>query len=222
MKEISKLLHHAYLIPTYGCDVLVELENNLNNIGIKTKGNPDYILWRVQTFGIDDAYDLRLWQTNKNISSKQCFVIESITITKEAQNALLKTFEEPSENTHFFLCVYDIENILPTLRSRMVIVNINKKQKLYKHADIFLKKTPGERIQYIEKIIKEKNRKEELLLLNELETYLNDYLQQKKIKVNELRDTLFAIYNARELIVKNIGNQKILLENISLICPTLI
>lgn len=220
----KKYLHHAYLITTQGGEVLGELETSLEGVGIRTKGNPDYIKWNGETFGINDARKLKEQQGNKNLSGKQCFVVETLTITGEAQNALLKTFEEPGEDTHFFVCVPDEDTILPTLRSRMVLINakIGSNKNTSETGEKFLKQTPGERIKAIEGIIQEKNRKGALLLLNGIEVAIHNYLHNNKQNTKDFRRTLDAIYDARSLITKNIGSTKLLLENIALLCPVLV
>ena len=50
------------------------------------------------------------------------FWIETEFLSKESQNALLKTFEEPEKNTYFILNIPEIENILPTIKSRARII----------------------------------------------------------------------------------------------------
>ena len=44
----------------------------------------------------------------------------------EAANALLKLLEEPPEGTYFVLCAADIENVLPTIRSRAVRMRLGR------------------------------------------------------------------------------------------------
>ena len=54
-------------------------------------------------------------------SNWRIFIIEdSECMRKEAQNALLKSIEEPRENTVFFLLTKDKTALLPTVRSRCV------------------------------------------------------------------------------------------------------
>lgn len=54
-------------------------------------------------------------------SNWRIFIIEdSECMKKEAQNALLKSIEEPRENTVFFLLTKDKTALLPTVRSRCV------------------------------------------------------------------------------------------------------
>lgn len=52
--------------------------------------------------------------------TKVAIIEEADAMTTEAQNALLKTLEEPSGHAVIILVTDDIENILPTIRSRSV------------------------------------------------------------------------------------------------------
>ena len=44
----------------------------------------------------------------------------------DAEHALLKIFEEPKKNTHFFLIVPDKNALLPTLVSRFYFIPLHK------------------------------------------------------------------------------------------------
>jgi DNA polymerase III delta prime subunit len=44
----------------------------------------------------------------------------------EAANALLKLLEEPQEGTYFVLCAADVEEVLPTIRSRAVRMRLGR------------------------------------------------------------------------------------------------
>lgn len=46
------------------------------------------------------------------------------TLSHEAQNALLKLLEEPVENVYFILTTHVLEDLLPTIRSRVQIVEV--------------------------------------------------------------------------------------------------
>src|SRR5690606_26668086 len=75
----------------------------------------------VDGFGIDEARWLVKESANKALSSdRHHFVIAVKSMTIEAQNALLKLFEEPPSGTVFHLIVPHASMILPTLRSRLV------------------------------------------------------------------------------------------------------
>ena len=46
-------------------------------------------------------------------------------MTREAQNALLKTLEEPPAYVVMFLLTSNVQMLLPTIQSRCIILNIN-------------------------------------------------------------------------------------------------
>jgi len=55
---------------------------------------------------------------------KKVFIIDGFEMMNEtAQNALLKTLEEPPGDTVFILIAYALENLLPTVRSRVQLLN---------------------------------------------------------------------------------------------------
>ncbi len=50
------------------------------------------------------------------------FIISAESMTREASNALLKTLEEPGEDTHFFIIMPSAKRVLPTILSRVRVV----------------------------------------------------------------------------------------------------
>lgn len=53
-----------------------------------------------------------------------CFIIGAEQMTTEAQNALLKSLEEPAEKNVFLLTSENPEKLLPTIRSRCQVMNL--------------------------------------------------------------------------------------------------
>ncbi|HSE35315.1 MAG TPA: hypothetical protein VLB83_04300 [Candidatus Paceibacterota bacterium] len=90
--------------------------------GFQGHADPDLFLYTASPFGIDDARNVRERGQMRPIGERKYFVIATENVTLEAQNALLKTLEEPAPDTHFFLLVRTSETLLPTLRSRVRIV----------------------------------------------------------------------------------------------------
>ena len=119
-----KNLHHANLLVGTREDAESYLVSLCNNLGIKLANNPDFFAFRMHTFGIDEARELKLMSVRKALTSRKIFFIVSTRLTFEAQDALLKTFEDPSPDTVFFLAVSEEAFIIPTLRSRMQVVRI--------------------------------------------------------------------------------------------------
>ncbi|OHA89867.1 MAG: hypothetical protein A2832_01875 [Candidatus Zambryskibacteria bacterium RIFCSPHIGHO2_01_FULL_44_22b] len=111
-------LHHANLV----IGGLEEAEKLLHETFPSLKGSPDFFVFKNETFGIDEARELSQSAVRRAFTDKKVYLIASGKITIEAQNALLKTFEDPAVDTYFFLVVKGEELILPTLRSRMQVV----------------------------------------------------------------------------------------------------
>ncbi len=153
-------LHHAYLIEGSFEDslggVLEYLENELN---FSLKNNPDFYRGEFDTFGIDDGRMINELQSKKTLSEKdpksfgsgkQIFIIKTNFITREAQNSLLKMFEEPTVDTHFFILMNSGEVLLPTLRSRLMIIKSEVSSSLQeKFVQEYLKANIGERMEMI-------------------------------------------------------------------------
>lgn len=126
MQDLSNmsLAHHAYLLVGSVAGGEEYLDRVLGEHSIVRRGNPDYFAFQHETFGIDEARELREMALKKAFGSKKIFFISPAAITTEAQNALLKTFEEPISDTHFFLQVFEEGRVLVTLRSRMEVVRV--------------------------------------------------------------------------------------------------
>lgn len=83
------------------------------------------------TISIDAVRDLRQF-TKLKIAGSQTrpqrviIIDEAQTMTVEAQNALLKLLEEPPEGTVFLLNVTNIQELLPTVRSRAQQITIKQ------------------------------------------------------------------------------------------------
>ena len=114
-----KLEHHAYLI--------TETEGNTLIADLK-KDYPEAKHQKFDRLGIEDSRALALDQSQTNWHGhKKIFILEINDATIEAQNALLKTLEEPTAETHFFLIVPSIEVLLPTVRSRLQTLRVTLK-----------------------------------------------------------------------------------------------
>lgn len=73
------------------------------------------------SLGIDEARRLVLESNSRSLGEQgHSFVIVASGLTHEAQNALLKLFEEPPKDTVFYLIVPHESMLLPTLRSRLI------------------------------------------------------------------------------------------------------
>ena len=68
----------------------------------------------------------RLYNTTKTIETgRRIIVIDYVErMGVQAQNAFLKLLEEPGQNTHFILLTHSLSSLLPTIRSRVQLIEV--------------------------------------------------------------------------------------------------
>ena len=90
-------------------------------LGLGTVGNPDVMTLRHGLLSVEDARKLRsLADLSSTTGTQKVLVISASRLFHEAQNALLKLFEEPPEGTMLILIIPSEGMLLPTLRSRLL------------------------------------------------------------------------------------------------------
>ncbi len=146
----SKNLHHAYFLVGEKENTFNEVKDFLEkSLGINTSSNPDFWVGDFENLSIDEARMISEGSERKDFSgNKKIFIIKTDFIGEEAQNSLLKVFEEPTEGTHFFI-ISPQDILLPTLRSRMQVLFLNTEEG--KSLGI-LKKTYKERLEMVKDI----------------------------------------------------------------------
>jgi DNA polymerase III delta prime subunit len=231
-KHIDKNnLHHAYLIEGAREKILPEVFEFLEGLGIKTLGNPDFYNIQLDSLKIDDARNLKAYVADKSFSSEKRFFIISVNhFLLEAQNTLLKMFEEPTDNTHFFLIVSDVNSLLPTLISRFYL--ISTKQNLateIKEAEKFIKLSLGDRINFLkELLVTEEEEIEETALIDSTRAkalkFLNALeftLHSKLLKNSASLNTFSQIFKVRQFLRMPGSSVKTLMESVALVIPEL-
>lgn len=162
-------------------------------------------------FGIDEARELqRQANTNPIAAPVQTFVVVTEKITMEAQNALLKLFEEPPTRSQFCLVVPKRGLLLPTLQSRLNIEEGSATAGLPETFTAFQKATLGQRMSQVAAISKEKDREaiEDIVLGAEV-------VAMETGEMTLLRTVLFV----REHIAARGASVKMLLEALALALP---
>lgn len=230
-KDIS---HHAYLIEGIESEVWPELKLSLEEIGVKTEANPDLFLFLTDTFKIDDARNIKSLSSDKSFGgdntkkeNKKIFVISANNFLQEAQNILLKIFEEPNKNTHLFIITPDSNLLLKTLLSRLYIVKYPKNLSFSKETEEFIKMNVRERIDFIKENFVSKEEEEEGVsirtkatqFLNSLEKTLHNKIFIKNSKNLENISFFEQILIAREYLRQSGSSPKSLLEGVALSVP---
>jgi DNA polymerase III delta prime subunit len=218
-------LHHAYLIEGEREDVISKLlfffEKELN---FQIKNNPDFWQGEYDTFGIDEGRYINELQNKKSFSEgKQIFVIQTNFITREAQNSLLKMFEEPTPNTHFFIIINSSEVLLPTLKSRLQILKMWLSDSHQNNEVVdFLKMPVAERLKFVSKFFGDTKKKipadksGAIIFLNNLEKTLREKINISKATEKEIF-SFKEILKCRSYLNDRSPSVKSLLEHISLI-----
>lgn len=212
LQREKKNLFHFYIISGNSeknkKDVLNFLENDF---GFKTLGNPDFYQFSGLNLPISDSRKIKSInsRTKNNETSFRIFIIDVKKIDREAQNALLKTLEEPSSNTIFFLFLPTIDFVLDTVLSRARVIE-GYQNNGSKRASDFLKMTFLEREKVITKISKSFEgpvdlRNEYLSFLVELEI---EILENKKSFLILLGQEEFSQMYKRFLEMKKQANQR--------------
>lgn len=208
----SEQLHHAYYIVAHKVEETTgKLKDFLEDIvGVKTTGNPDVRHIQFKTLNIEGARDLALAQERKVFSqeektARKIFIIEADFITEEAQNSLLKVFEEPTVGTHFFI-ISPQDILLPTLRSRMQVV-FETSQSGLEQSILNLKLS--ERLAKVKEIAdsisdEEKTKQDAISFLNQIERELYEKGTEKNAQSLKVCETARASLYDRGAPVKMI------------------
>lgn len=220
-------LHHAYLIEGDREETLSTLLEFLEGADIRTSGNADFMHINVDSFKMDDARNLKTYGKQKSFSAqKRIFVISANSILLEAQNSLLKIFEEPINNTHFFLIVPDANSLLKTLVSRFY--RISPKQDPGKDEEIqkFLALPLTRRLDFIKTKLAKFEDEEEATdsaradaqrFLNSLEAALHQKMSKGTFDIKSFEQ----IFKARKYLRMPGSSVKNLMESVALIVPVI-
>jgi len=186
--------------------------------GEKLPSHPDFRLVREEgSIGIGDIRSIgQFLSTRPLASSFKVVIVEQFHLaTLQAQNAFLKTFEEPPSYAYIFLITPYIDRLLKTIVSRAQVMGSSKFKVKSEKLQFKVKSFPeiqsmniGERILWLERLLKSKEKgsdtKADLLSL------VDELLISSVAKQN-----VAAIEYAKEMrwkIEQGFPNPKILME----------
>ena len=147
---MADTLFHAYVIGGNRDDARKHIASTLAPFSVT---GADMFVTECVSFGMEEAHALRQWQILRPAGERKVCVVYADFITREAQNALLKTLEEPVEGTHIFLATPKPHMLLGTLLSRVRVVQLSAQVGVEGEAERFLKMTKSERLEYVGKIV---------------------------------------------------------------------
>ena len=187
----------------------------------KLAAHPDFFYKKFELFGIDDSRMLKEWASSRPFfGSGKVAIMEIFSLSAESANALLKVFEEPNEGVHFFVISPSAEAVMPTLRSRLTVINNATEQNKIEEETIgfckeFLSLAPNKRLESIKKALPDKAKAVEFL--NGLEMIL-----EKTIRTSARLETTKAleeIQKGRQFIFDRASSPKMIMEHLALALP---
>ncbi len=121
-----KLNHHAYIIEKVSDDghgAILNFISQILEIEKDPHSSPNFLHIKSNQLSVDDAGKLVAFNSQKsfgqNGGGNKVALIEINGAGHQAQNALLKTLEEPFPNTYFFITISSVSLLLTTIKSRV-------------------------------------------------------------------------------------------------------
>lgn len=147
--------HHAYLVTGDSEQGIEEAYRFAREtLHLETIGNPDVLVLRYGLFSVEDARTFQDAVMRAPLrGDTKIIIVAASRFFHEAQNALLKTFEEPPTGTYLILVLPSEGIVLPTLRSRLIPLPTHSANSVSALATTFLEAGKVEREKIIAKII---------------------------------------------------------------------
>lgn len=195
---------------------------------LSAANNPDVIILRHGLFSVEDARYVSEIAAQAPISNdKKAVIIFANRAYHEAQNAMLKLFEEPPSGTYLFLIMPSLGGLLPTLRSRVHVLPSTVSKPGSLHSEIaaqFLKANTEKRSALIKKLTsgrdeeeKRVNREEAIAIMNGIEAAA--YARLRTQSEPGLTALLSDIATVRGYLYDRSAPVRMILEHLSLVIP---
>lgn len=198
-------MHHAELI-------VGTLEDAKRVLSLGTiEGNPDIRIVEAERLSIDEARSIvRESSLLPVCEAFRTFIVAFKEATLEAQNALLKTLEEPTATTRFFIVVPKEEVLIKTVRSRLMRSDreAQSDKKITAAAEHFLSASYADRLAAIGVRAKDKDT-----------NWMQEVLLGLEITAEKRKDTklMQAVLLARNYFGSSGASKKMLLEHVALL-----
>lgn len=224
-EKIGNNLFQTYFIECTSHDTRAQLLDYLESKGINTYSNPNILNETYEAFTIDHVRLLNEYHSKKSINDgKKIFIIQALTINHEAHNALLKIFEEPTSDTHFFFLLPRIDILPDTLKSRAHLIYENHKNNVLgeEEAKTFINQSAKDRIERVATMIaKNKNMETSAPLRDEARILLDacEYVIRTNTKNidSETAWKLEELIKAKNYLSTPGASVKMILEHVALV-----
>lgn len=207
----------SYLVAG-GAEQIPAIKDMLSHAGLEIIANPDVYVREYPSFKVEHARELReRAQTRAVHGERRIFIIVAPTMTTEAQNALLKTLEEPPADAVFFFVVASPEALLPTVRSRVRTLSfgdIGAAEMV--SASSFLRAATEKRLEMLKPLYDHGDDERDL---RGATAFLAALERELAAQPHKAREGLVAVYRARAYLFDKGSLLKSLLEQVALLTP---
>ncbi|PIQ68714.1 MAG: hypothetical protein COV91_02725 [Candidatus Taylorbacteria bacterium CG11_big_fil_rev_8_21_14_0_20_46_11] len=154
---------------------------------------------------------------------RKVFVVALDSMTREAQNALLKIVEEPPKETHFFFVFGSEEVLLPTLRSRLeplfITIRSSAEEKTSRSvlARSFVRSSVPARLKMVSALIKEVG--DEDVGKGKLLDFFDALERELAPSVEKNAEALLELLTLKQYSRDRAPSFKLLLEHLALVLP---
>lgn len=220
--------HHAFVIEAQAEEgIATAREWVVKELEIELKNNPDVVVQRYGLLSVEDARQVAELATGAPFKGEhKVVIIAASRAYHEAQNALLKLFEEPPAGAYLFLVIPTLGGLLPTLLSRVQILKgaaprlRSGRQEIANAAEQFLAASKEKRSAMIKKLTSGSDEEERRELRNEAIGIVNGieaalFRQGLKGHAAALRD----ISVLRGYLHDRSAPVRMILEHLSLVLP---
>lgn len=224
--DFGHLRHHAFVIEAEAQTGIERAQSWVEReLQMQSKGNPDVVMLCHGLLSVGDARRVSAVAAGAPFSGDhKVIIITADRAYHEAQNALLKLFEEPPSGTYLFLILPSLGGLLPTLRSRVHALDVSEGRTasfVTEDAKIFLKAGKEKRSALIKKLASGKDddqrrgyREEAIAILNGIEAAA--YVQ---IRQDGRAALLSDIAVLRDHLYDRSAPVRMILEHLALVIP---
>ncbi len=212
-------MHHAYLYLDSLSLLPTLVQDARERFGFLGEHNPDVQTRTFEKFGIDEARELKEAASLRSSSGRALYIVGVSQITTEAQQALLKLFEEPQAGALFILLAPH-GSIIATLNSRFLPYPEILAQEKKLSVKTFLAATHTTRLAHIKELLEDEEGVRERVrdFLAALEAALHANLSGSP-KQREVAQALEDISKTRSYANDRSPSLKMLLEHLALALP---
>jgi len=220
------MAHHAYLITgDIGEGIASALSYGEEKLGLTPIANPDVVVFRYSHFPVEEARRIVEIASQAPLKEHRLIVIGAERLFHEAQNALLKIFEEPPIGTTLILVVPSEGQMLATMRSRLQ--NLPQIEKSERVLHDFVSGTQAERKKIVDKLLarsksdkdeeKQAARAEAICIVSDLTRAAHASYVKKPTE--DLQTLLFELDRFTPILHERSAPLKLIFEHLMIVLP---